>query len=306
LIYSSNIYCMPRTEFRIIPPFNFDLSIKFCERTKFDVLDRNDKYCLKRFTKIDNTPVFIEIGCGGTADKPVGLAKWSYPEGGQIDENRISATAGKILSADIDLKPFYRKLDQSAKLKPLKKNLYGLKPILTATVFESAAWAIIGQQVNLTFATRTKIRLEKRYGKSIKTGGNQFFLFPDPGKIAGIRVTTLRNMQFSQRKAEYLIGLAKICTKENDFFESLSNSPYNKAIEKLTAVRGIGIWSANYLLMRGVGHLNCLPLGDTGLTRATKEVYNMRKKPDNDKIEKLARRFEPYRSLYTLYLWFSL
>ena len=113
-------------------------------------------------------------------------------------------------------------------------------------------------------------------------------------------------MQFSQRKAEYLIGLARICTEQNNFFESLADLPYKEAIEKLVAIRGIGAWSSNYLLMRGVGHLNCLPLGDTGLTRATKEVYNMRKKPDNGKIEKLANKFEPYRSLYTLYLWFSI
>lgn len=297
---------MPQTEFKITPPFDFDLSTKFCERTKFDKLDRNDKYCLKRYTKIDNKPLFLEIGCRGPVDKPVGLVKWSYPEGGQVDKERIVKTAGKILSADVDLLPFYSKLDRSAKLKPLKTGFYGLKPILTATVFESAAWAIIGQQINLTFAGKIKLRLEQRYGKSIKYGNTRFYLFPDPQKIARARISTLRNMQFSLRKAEYLIGLARFCTEQNSFFDSLSNMLYQDAIEKLIAIRGIGVWSANYLLMRGVGHLNCLPLGDTGLTRATKEVYNMRQKPDNDKIEKLARKFEPYRSLYTFYLWFSL
>lgn len=297
---------MPRSEFKIISPYDFDLSTKFCERTKFDKLDRSDKYYLKRYTQIDKTPVFLEIGCSGTINRPVGLVKWSYPDGGRIGKKRITETAAKIISADVDLKPFYKKLNQSAKLKSLAKSLYGLKPILTATAFESAAWAIIGQQINLTFAGKVKMRLERRYGKSIKYGNSRFYLFPDATKLARVRIPALKKMQFSLRKAEYLIGLAGICTKQKDFFDSLSDTPYNEAVEKLITVRGIGIWSANYLLMRGVGHLNCLPLGDTGLTRATKEVYNMRTKPDNDKIEKMAKKFEPYRSLYTLYLWFSL
>ncbi len=297
---------MPQTEFKITPPYDFDLSTKFCERTKFDKLDRTDNYYLKLYTKIDDTPLFLEIGCRGSINKPVGLVKWSYPDGGQVDKVRVAKIAAKILSADVNLKPFYKLLDCSDKLKPLKKTLYGLKPILTATAFESAAWAIIGQQINLTFAGKVKLRLEQRYGQSIKFGKSRFYLFPDPPKIAKARIDTLRKMQFSLRKAEYLIGLAKVCTEQNRFFDSLFDMPYNEAIEKLITVRGIGVWSANYLLMRGVGHLNCLPLGDTGLTRATKEVYNLKNKPDNDKIEKLAKKFEPYRSLYTLYLWFSL
>ncbi|MCP4705950.1 MAG: DNA-3-methyladenine glycosylase 2 family protein, partial [candidate division Zixibacteria bacterium] len=263
-------------------------------------------YYLKKYTKIENTSVFLEIGCTGSITKPVGIVKWSYPVGGQIDEEKIRQIAMKILSADVDLKPFYQKLNKSVKLKPMIKSLYGLKPILTATTYESAAWAIIGQQINLTFAGKVKMRLERKYGKSIKYGKNRYYLFPDPQKIVRARIATLKKMQFSLRKAEYLIGLSKVCVKHNDFFDSLTDMPYQEAIDKLITVRGIGVWSANYLLMRGVGHLNCLPLGDTGLTRATKEVYNMRTKPDNEKIEKLARKFDPYRSLYTLYLWFTL
>ncbi|MCP4704592.1 MAG: hypothetical protein GY865_08275, partial [candidate division Zixibacteria bacterium] len=79
---------MPKTEFKIKPPYDFGLSTKFCERTKFDVLDRNDSYYLKKYTKIENTSVFLEIGCTGSITKPVGIVKWSYPVGGQIDEEK--------------------------------------------------------------------------------------------------------------------------------------------------------------------------------------------------------------------------
>jgi DNA-3-methyladenine glycosylase II len=297
---------MPKSEFYIVPPFDFQLSIKFCERTRFDKINRDRRYRLKLLTQIDREPVFIEIGCAGTIENPVGLARWSFPDKGRIKKDKILMLARKILSADVNLVPFYERLSHSEKLRELSSDLRGLKLILTPTPFESAAWAIIGQQVNLTFAHKVKIEMEKKYGRNFLIDGSEYYLFPEYGKIARARIDSLRKMQFSQRKAEYIIELAKRLVKQENFLETLADLPYNRVIEKLLAVRGIGIWSANYLLMRGVGHLDCLPLGDTGLTRAIKERFGLNQKPDKDKVEKLAEEFKPYRSLFTLYLWYSL
>ncbi len=297
---------MPRAEFNIVPPFDFNLSLKFCERTRFNKINRSRQYCLKLLTQVDRRAVFIEIGCSGTIENPIGLVRWSCPDKGRIEKDKITILARKILSADINLLPFYERLDRSEKLRGLTSELRGLKPILTPTPFESAAWAIIGQQVNLTFAHKVKIRLEKKYGRRFPISGIDYYLFPDYEKIARARIESLKKMQFSRKKAEYITDLAKELVRQENFLESMTDLPYDRAVEKLLAIRGIGIWSANYLLMRGVGHLNCLPLGDTGLTRAVREKFGLTKKPDKNKIEKLAREFEPYRSLFTLYLWFSL
>ena len=152
----------------------------------------------------------------------------------------------------------------------------------------------MGQQVNLNFAYTLKKRITEKYGRTISIDNRKYALFPEPVKFKKVTVGQLRRLQFSTRKAEYLLGLSK----------SVTNGELN--LELLLTVRGIGIWSANYILMRGAGQLNCLPLGDSGLHRAVKNWYRLKNLPDHEKVKKLAKPFAPFRSLYTLYLWYSL
>ncbi|MEW5925797.1 MAG: DNA-3-methyladenine glycosylase, partial [Candidatus Zixiibacteriota bacterium] len=136
--------------------------------------------------------------------------------------------------------------------------------------------------------------------------GREYDLFPEPKDLHGATVEQLRLMQFSNRKAEYLLDLSRAVVNGDLELEKTGKSDYHTALNNLLAVRGIGIWSANYILMRGAGHLDCLPLGDSGLHRAVRNLYKLKKAPEKEKVEKLAAPFAPYRSLYTLYLWYSL
>jgi DNA-3-methyladenine glycosylase II len=113
-------------------------------------------------------------------------------------------------------------------------------------------------------------------------------------------------MQFSQRKAEYLLGLSRLISHGDISLDRLNDISYDDAVKKLTSIRGLGEWSANYILMRGIGHTDCLPIGDSGLTRAVRMFYGLKNNPDDIKIFNLAQKYRPYRSLFTLYLWFYL
>jgi len=297
---------MPVSKFKIIPPYNFELSLKFSQRSRFEIVDRTDKAVLRRLLSVGNSIVLAEISCRGGAETSSGQIKWDCLDGKKLDEKEIVEIASRMLSASLDLTPFYDLAGKSKNMKELTRKFRGLKPILTPTVFESAAWAIMGQQVNLNFAYILKKRLVENFGRKLRIDGEDFYLFPEPGNLSKANVAELRDLQFSSRKAEYLLGLSAIMRNGGFGLESLAKQNYNEAIARLISIRGIGIWSANYILMRGAGHLDCLPLGDSGLHRAAKIVNRLKELPDNEKVEKLARGFIPYRSLYTLYLWFLL
>jgi DNA-3-methyladenine glycosylase II len=283
-----------------------ELSLRFSQRSRFEIVDKASSNILKRLLKIGDSIILAEISCSGDIEHPEGLVRWRYLKSDDIDEGSIIAVAHKILSAQLSLHPFYEVAKESKHFSKLINKFHGLKPLLTPTVYESAAWAIMGQQVNLNFAYILKKRLVEKYGRIYQIDGDEFHLFPEPPALAEASVDELRQLQFSTRKAEYIIGLSQLEMQNGSAFDSLSKLNYNEAISKLLEIRGIGIWSANYILMRGGGHLDCLPLGDSGLHKAAKSVFGLGKLPDNMQVEKLARKFIPYRSLFTLYLWYSL
>jgi len=296
---------MPTAEIKLVPPYDYEKSLGFCRRSRLEIIDRATSDSLIRIITVDGTPLLIEHKFEGPIDAPHFYINWQTLSTGYPKRAIVVDGVKRYLSADVDLRPFYRLANKDKRLKKIINRHYGLKSILTPTPYEAAAWSIIGQQINLNFAYTIKKRLTEKYGGRFEYEGEDFYAFPEPEKLGRIKIESLLKMQFSRRKAEYLIGFTKYILR-NPFFDRLHEIPYELAIDKLTAVRGIGLWSANYIMMRGVGHLNGLPLGDSGLNRAVQETHNMKERPDNETVEKLARPFAPFRSLFTLYLWYSL
>ncbi len=297
---------MPETTIDIVPPFDFSLSLKFAVACRFESEGSDRDKHLTRVIKLNGIPVLLSIKVEDKVNHPAGRVTWNYLEGGHVSKDAILKVSRRMVSAELDLRPFYRIAQKSERFKKIAKKFRGLKPILTPTVFEAAAWAIMGQQVNLQFASTLKKRVVRNFGKILNIKGDEYSLFPAPEDFAHAKVGDLQMLQFSQRKAEYLLGLSAWVARDHYALESLGEFDYDTALERLLSIRGIGIWSANYILMRGAGHLDCLPLGDSGLNRAVKNLYKLKENPDYSRIEKIAKEFMPFRSLFTLYSWYTL
>lgn len=199
--------------------------------------------------------------------------------------------------------PFERFVLGEPALAPLIQGREGLRIPLNADVFEGIAWAIIGQQVNLPFAYRLRRQLIELCGQRIN---ETFVAHPTADAVANLDYGDLTTRQYSRRKAEYLIDTARLIASGS--LDSIFD-PFAAAsmVEKrLLAVRGLGKWSANYIMMRALGFANCAPLGDTGLSTALQRFFKLDHRPQADETERLMEPFAPYRSLATLHLWMSL
>jgi 3-methyladenine DNA glycosylase/8-oxoguanine DNA glycosylase len=123
------------------------------------------------------------------------------------------------------------------------------------------------------------------------------YAHPDPAAVARLDYEDLTRRQFSRRKAEYLIDVARSGTDFEAMRDPLTTP------DSLLPIRGFGIWSANYVLMRGCGLADCVPVGDSGLTSSLQEFYRLETRPDAAKTLALMKRFAPYRSLATFHFW---
>lgn len=209
----------------------------------------------------------------------------------------------RVFSLNASLRPFYKVLKSDRHICAVHTKLRGVKPVLTPTPFEAVVWAVLGQQISLSFARQLKHSVTERYGEPVTWGAHKFHLHPGPEALSKARLATLRSMKLSENKAHYLVGLSKAIVEGDIQFTALSQMPIEDAVKELLKFRGIGPWTAAYILMRGIGHLDALTIGDAGLRRAVHRAYRLRSAPDDAKLEKIAERYRPYRSLWTLYMW---
>lgn len=170
----------------------------------------------------------------------------------------------------------------------------------TYSLFDGLLWAIVGQQINLPFAFSLRRRFYEKCGEPV---GDNLFAVPSPERVANLDQSELIHLQFSQRKAEYVIGVAKLGV---NWLANLERMSATTAFKTLTSTRGLGVWSTNYVLMRALGFADCVPYGDTGLAAGLIKLNELDHKPDVKETEALMEPFAPYRSFATFHLWQSL
>ncbi|KAI1840379.1 hypothetical protein JX265_004505 [Neoarthrinium moseri] len=174
--------------------------------------------------------------------------------------------------------------------------------------FESICSGIISQQVSGAAAKAIK----KRFVELFESGEN--VKFPHPSQVAAASIEKLRTAGLSQRKAEYVQGLAEKFTSGELTAQLLHDAPYEEVLEKLIAVRGLGRWSVEMFACFGLKRMDVFSLGDLGVQRGMaafvgRDVAKLKNKGGKWKymtekeMEELAAPFAPYRSLFMWYMW---
>ncbi|MDR1010465.1 MAG: hypothetical protein LBM04_04975 [Opitutaceae bacterium] len=159
----------------------------------------------------------------------------------------------------------------------------------------------MGQQITLAFAFTLRRRLVERAGTPI--AGSGLHAPPTPQAIAALAPADLLAIQFSRQKAAYLISAARLIAGGQLDIENLSTLSATRAERTLLALRGLGPWSVNYIMMRALGFADCVPYGDTGLTSGLKTLFNLAIRPDAAVTRRLMHPFSPHRTLATAHLW---
>lgn len=203
-----------------------------------------------------------------------------------------------------DMSTFYELSIKDPILQKAVTKFNGLRIMGIPDLFEAMVWGILGQQINLTYAYTLKRRLVEQYGRSVMFEGKQYWVFPSPRDISQLSIKDLADLKMTVKKCEYLIDVANLIDLGLLSKEMLLETKEIKKAEKLlTSIRGIGPWTANYVLMRCLRFPSAFPIDDVGLHNALKHITGSQQKPSKDKILQLAQAWKGWEAYATFYLW---
>jgi 3-methyladenine DNA glycosylase/8-oxoguanine DNA glycosylase len=271
----------------------FDLALSLRAAASFLPVQGAVPPVLKAGLHLDGHPVVIEIHQGCKLPHEI-TAITSAP----LDTARLGAIAGRILSADLDLRPFYALGAGHPVLGPVMTALHGVKPLRPPLLFEMLIIAITEQQLSLAAAFHIRHRLVARFG--VERDG--VWIFPTPAALAAASLSDLAACGLSRRKAEYVRDLATETAAgrlDLERFEDMAEAEIRSMLERQ---RGLGAWSIAYFLARGLGRPDCLPASDIGLRRVVGRYLCGGRRLSPEELEGALAPFAPFRSLAAYYL----
>jgi DNA-3-methyladenine glycosylase II len=277
-------------------PYNFE---RVVERLSLDPLQAVDleNHSFKMPLWIDREPVVVEIKSIGTVEEPEFI--WSC-NNKELKTKTLHKIA-EILQWNTPLLNIHQHF-MNTDLKEIFETHYGTPLILDFDPYHCLMKCIIHQQLNLSFAHKLTERFVKTYGFEM----DGVWFYPKPEKTASLTVEELRNLQFSGRKAEYMIGISQAIAGGDLNLVALKDLSEEEIFKQLIKLKGIGPWTIQNLLMFGYGKPNLFPTADIGIQNALKKLYKLEKKPTIEEIEQNKKHWEPYLSYASLYLWRSI
>jgi DNA-3-methyladenine glycosylase II len=214
----------------------------------------------------------------------------------------VTAEVRRIFGLDFDLPGFYRLAKSDPALAELVDPLYGLRPTLTPGGLEMLVGSITAQQVNLTFAFALRGRVVRRYGTPVRVGSETVYAFPPAPVLARVPVAVLRALQFSVRKAEYIRGVARAVAGGALDLDALARVDNAAVVERLTALHGLGRWTAEWFLARCLGRGDVCPAGDLAVRKAFRHYYGRGRDLGEPAIRRRARGWGDHQTVAVHYL----
>lgn len=270
-----------------------------------DEANRLDQAGVLRFLRVlDGERFLATVHGAGTPEAPAARVEilGTVPPGAQV-RARVREEVRRRLGAPFDLGSFERRARRDAVLARIVKEFRGYRPPLSPDPFESLVTSISAQQVNLAFAFATRSRLVRAFGPAVRApDGEVFHAFPAPADLVGARAKSLRAMQFSGTKTRAILDLARRLRRAPALLQDAYAQEESRIHETLVAMHGIGRWTVDWFLARGLGRPDAWPAGDLGLRKAVAHFYFDGVDQPEGVVRAFGERFGPHRNLTAHYL----
>jgi DNA-3-methyladenine glycosylase II len=294
-------------------PFNFAQTLRFIlapppllnGRTFAPLLDYFVDGEYRRVLELGERLVLYGVREEGSAGKPALRIRILAGPDDDRARQAVAEEVARQFSTDLDLQPFYALAKSDPVLRHLIVHFRGMRVPQAAQVYEILISAIIEQQVNLSFAHKVKKVLIDTYGRGVDFEGHRYSAFPEPAVLAITSPRELLPLQVSGPKARYIITISRLALDGTLDLEKLRDLEPAMAHEKLLELKGVGHWTAQYVGLRALRHLDCLPAADVGLQKVIHHFYGLRKRPSGERVQKIARAWRGWRSYATFYLWLT-
>jgi DNA-3-methyladenine glycosylase II len=284
-------------------PFDFDLTAQI-----FSGGDKQVRFYggghFFQVLNIDGSLVLANVSSIGTVTQPrlnVELKSNSTLTARQVQ--KAQEIINFIFNLNFPLASFYKEIKNDPVMSQIASRLYGLKNPTTQTVFESLVDSIVEQQISIKVAISLEHRIAKAFGEKLTIDETEHYAFPTPQNIAKASVQEVRDCGLSQRKAEYIHGAAKLIAEGKLDLEGMKcNGSPEKIIAELDEIRGIGVWTAELTMLRGMQRLDALPADDLGIRRVISRYYRNSQLITADQAREIAAAWGRWKGLAAFYL----
>jgi DNA-3-methyladenine glycosylase II len=283
-------------------PFRLDLAVWALRRRPENEIDRWDGATYRRVLVVECEPVEIVVTQVGPPDSP--RLRVTFTGGRNISNTKkaVASVLSKMLSLQADLSPFARFANRKAKLGPLVRRFRGMRPPRFPSVFEALVNGIACQQMSLTVGIILLSRLARRCGASLKIDGKTVYAFPRPRDLAHRDPESVRRLGFSRQKARAIIEAARTIVDGTIDLEILVEFSDEAALAELQKLRGVGRWTAEYILLRGLGRWHIFPGDDVGARNNLSRWLGLTGIVDYERVSRALSRWKPYGGLIYFHL----
>ena len=199
-----------------------------------------------------------------------------------------------------DLRPFYAIGRADPAFAPVIDQLYGYHQIKFPTPFENTCWAILTQRTPMAVAARQKAALTERYGETLTIDDAEYAAFPDAAGLVAAGPEELAALVGTARRADYLLAAAEAFAAIDERW--LRAAPWEEVERWLRGIKGIGAWSASFVLIRGLGRMEVLPSGEGQHAGIVSRLYLHGQPATEAEIARIATPYGAYQGYWAHYL----
>jgi DNA-3-methyladenine glycosylase II len=284
------------------PPFDFAKSLNFLG--SFAPMQGEQTLATSTLTKavyIEGQIIAFQLTSVGTVEEPM-LEYILFSD--QPIRNSVKSRAvdsiSFFLSLNDDLCPFYRIGREDSDFAPIVQELYGYHQVKFLTPFEVACWAVLVQRNPLNIAQKMKQALIESYGGGITLQGTTYWAFPEATRLVHANESELLAAVRNARKAEYLVAVIRAFSEVDEHF--LRTADYDEVATWLHSIRGFGEWSVSFVLLRGLGRMEKVPVSEKKIMAAASRLYGHGRDLTRTEVEKIVERYGPYKGYWAHYM----
>ncbi len=288
---------------KALAPFDFDLTAQIFGNGDAQIRTYKDGV-FNQVTKLNDQLVLEKISSTGSVEFPkIAIELKAHKPMTPQDRQKAQEEAKFVFNLDFDLCSFYEQIKEDPVMREIARQLRGLKNPTTPTVFESLVDSIVEQQISIRVAIALEEKFIKKLGDRLDLDGETYFGFPTPKTVAATSVDAIQQIGLTRRKAEYIHEAAHLIDTHQLDLEGLKIcESAEEIITELDAVRGIGVWTAEMMMLRGMQRLDMLPADDLGIRRVISTYYRKGHPITAAEARKIAERWGRWKGLAAFYL----
>lgn len=283
-------------------PFRLDLTVWTLRRRDRNIIDAWDGQTYRRVITSAGRGILVQVRQSGGMNSPL-LHVIGESQGINTSaQAAITCALERLLGLTINMKPFYQFASHYPKFHELALRFKGMKPPRFNSVFEALVNGIACQQFSLEAGLSMINRLSQRTSPQFERNGETYYPFPAPRDLAITRLQSIRALGFSANKSLALKILAREISANRFDPESLSQLTSDEARSRLLELEGIGRWTAEYVLLRGLGRLDVFPGDDVGARGNLARWLKIKGTMDYLRVEGTLKKWAPYKGLIYFHL----